>query len=489
MRYTSRTWFSKHLLHAHKYSMEEAEITIVEHFDMPFRKAILRATLPTMPRDDDCPVCYRPKHENPPCMALYDNFGNKIKKDIVKANMKRHMMLMSMKTGEIVGYLCPHCKEQFALFRFYELHIWDNCDHLNPADPIHTITKSMASSSIADSPPPLGSKRAVKASAPKTDTKRKPTSTGVVPVSSREPNFNRYLVTHNLIRVNEVGDGNCMWRALARYIRGHPSRHNFIRDEVVPFMERNPELFRHALPEIGFDDAERAGDYGMYIERMRMNGEEGDNAVLAAAAVFYRITIHYFDVTTGTEYVLNPGATPAGEHPLYMRYHTNDRGDNGHWDTLQPLAAAPAAAPVHLGIIPGLDDAVAEPDAEPAVPSTSDETDGQQEVVPNAGAGSSPATCARCKRPLHLGKICSGAPPDVDTDAAAEPAAEPAAAPADEPDAEPAAQPAAEPTTTPTPSLQPSPTPIFISLVRAPARIANRLPMNNPNFFSSFFSS
>ena len=263
-------------------------------------------------------------------------------------------------------------------------------------------------------------------------------------MSSREPTFKRYLVTHNLIRVNEVGDGNCMLRAIARYFHGHPSRHTDVRARVVEFMANNPGLFIPFLPHIGIEDdrfpPEREATveaFNNYIRRMRMDRQEGDNAFLYAAAVLYRITIYYYDFNTGVEHPINPGATPNGEHPLYLHYVNNGiegHGNNGHWDTLQPLAANNMPWEPPTGIIPGLDD-----DMELAVPIVPDETDGQQEVVPNAGAGSPPATCARCKRPVHLGKVCGGAPSDAEF--AAETAAEAAVA---EPEAEHDAEPEAE---------------------------------------------
>ncbi|CAM9829515.1 unnamed protein product, partial [Phaeothamnion confervicola] len=80
-----------------------------------------------------------------------------------------------------------------------------------------------------------------------------------------------------------VGDGNCLFRALADQITGRQSDHTEIRAKVVGYIEEQRELF-----EAFMEDDEPFGDY---VERMRGGGEWGGHQELYAAAQHFGVHI------------------------------------------------------------------------------------------------------------------------------------------------------------------------------------------------------
>ena len=427
-------------------------------------------------------------------MAFFDINGKNIRTGSFATRTEKKCMLMSKKTGQIVGYLCPKCNQQFATERFYELHIWDHCDHLDPSDPLHAITKSMASTSISDSPPPpLGSKRPVEGSAAKSSNPKRrsedkehagdvagaPAPTGAGSVSSsvsahlrskskssiihigneedgqdEEDWATRLAREHGAERILNPGRGDCLFYSAARAYygdskavvmtrNGKEAAHRVMRLAAADWIEAHPEMWEDGLRgEANVNDdpeaPERYPTFASYLKALRSKRSPlwGGNAEIIALQHIFGLRYNPLGIDTATHAVFIPhnvGGIPGGTIE-WRALHVLHNGAEVHWDTWDPIPPYP-----HNHVV--VEDAPPMPQDSPVA--------------------SPPAICAHCKNPVssHAGKTCRPLfvePPaeripglDTDTEADTEPAAAeaPAAASTEPLDTEPAvaAVPAAAP--------------------------------------------
>jgi len=85
-----------------------------------------------------------------------------------------------------------------------------------------------------------------------------------------------------LQEVEQVGDGNCQFRAISHQLYDTPSWHVLVRRKVVAQMKQDSDYYRGFLAE----------EFESYAEEMSRTGTWGDELTLRAAADCLGITIH-----------------------------------------------------------------------------------------------------------------------------------------------------------------------------------------------------
>ena len=129
--------------------------------------------------------------------------------------------------------------------------------------------------------------------------------------SSNSAKIEEYMTSHGIIRVPIIGDGNCLFRAMADQLGYGESRHREIRDKVVETIRLDKEYFVNFIDEEEIDGVEayceemiKDGMYshGMYGGLMIL-GVWGDDIELEAFRRAYGRAIVIYDASTGTPYV------------------------------------------------------------------------------------------------------------------------------------------------------------------------------------------
>ena len=146
--------------------------------------------------------------------------------------------------------------------------------------------------------------------------------------------FVEALLTEGLEVHRVDGDGNCLFRALARQLYGDEQAYFQVRQEVMGYIVSERDHF-----ELFMEDDEPFDDY---VSRLRTNGEWGGNAEVFAAAQLYRadISIYREDMP---RYVLQCNSGKVSRH-IYLSFH-----GECHYNSLEALEGSRAApAPTRL---------------------------------------------------------------------------------------------------------------------------------------------
>ncbi|BGP58082.1 hypothetical protein JCM8202_006217 [Rhodotorula sphaerocarpa] len=86
-----------------------------------------------------------------------------------------------------------------------------------------------------------------------------------------------------LYAANILGDGNCLFRALADQLYGSPSTHLAIRHEICDYLAANPDRYR-----LFVDEDSVKGGFDGHVREMRQPGTYGTNIELSAFVARYR---------------------------------------------------------------------------------------------------------------------------------------------------------------------------------------------------------
>lgn len=126
------------------------------------------------------------------------------------------------------------------------------------------------------------------------------------PRTSSSAKIEEYMTTRGLIRRPIIGDGNCLFRAMADQLGYGEERHAEIRAKVVEVIRRDREYFAN------FIDSEESDGVNEYCEEMAKDGRSlwltdvgvwGDDIELEAFRRGYGRAVVIYDASTGTPYV------------------------------------------------------------------------------------------------------------------------------------------------------------------------------------------
>jgi OTU-like cysteine protease len=84
--------------------------------------------------------------------------------------------------------------------------------------------------------------------------------------SSNAAKIEEYMTSHGVIRKPIIGDGNCLFRAMADQLGYGESRHREIREKVVETIRLDEEYF------VNFIDEEEIDSVEAYCEEMKKDG-------------------------------------------------------------------------------------------------------------------------------------------------------------------------------------------------------------------------
>jgi OTU-like cysteine protease len=158
---------------------------------------------------------------------------------------------------------------------------------------------------------PKGNPKRNKRSRPNPPSRHTParkTKKRALRAGSHGAKIDEYLVSHGLVRVPILGDGNCLFRALAEQIGLGEGAHEDVRRRVVGRILGEKEYFGN------FIDVEEGESVEAYCDEMRkdgillqgkgvMVGEWGGDIELEGFRREYGRSIVIYDASSGTPYV------------------------------------------------------------------------------------------------------------------------------------------------------------------------------------------
>jgi len=114
-----------------------------------------------------------------------------------------------------------------------------------------------------------------------------------------------------------AGDGNCLFRSISYQVYGDSQYHGVLREKCMDYVEAERTFF------INYID----GDFKEYVNRMRQNGEWGDNVEIQAMSELYgrRVEIYAYRVEPMKTYQRHLG----GDNPIRISYHCRS-----HYNTI-----------------------------------------------------------------------------------------------------------------------------------------------------------
>jgi hypothetical protein len=98
----------------------------------------------------------------------------------------------------------------------------------------------------------------------------------------------RALLQRQILRVEILGDGNCLFRAIALFVYGSPDAHGRVRHELMNHLEAHAESLHTGFDALGATAAE-------YIARTRCDAQWGGYLEMVVAEEVYNRAIFYFD--------------------------------------------------------------------------------------------------------------------------------------------------------------------------------------------------
>lgn len=128
--------------------------------------------------------------------------------------------------------------------------------------------------------------------------------------TSDEINFTKLLAEAGFFIRHMDSDGNCMFRSIADQLTGDAQKYDQYRQDIITYIESHEDHFSFFI-----EDSE---NFGEYIQRMRQDGEWGDQPELCAAAQCLGVNIFVHQVDSPT-YVIRSEAPSARD--IHLSYH------------------------------------------------------------------------------------------------------------------------------------------------------------------------
>lgn len=106
-----------------------------------------------------------------------------------------------------------------------------------------------------------------------------------------------------------AGDGNCLFRSVSHQIYGDAKYHALVREKCMDYVEAEITFFSNYID----------GDVKVYVNRMRQDGEWGDNVEIQAMSEIYsrRVEIYAYNTEPMKTYQRHLG----GSNPIRISYH------------------------------------------------------------------------------------------------------------------------------------------------------------------------
>lgn len=145
-------------------------------------------------------------------------------------------------------------------------------------------------------------------------------------------NLQDYLASLNLKKIPVIGDGNCLFRALAHQLNNSQTYQD-IRLGVCFFMLVNAEYFSKFVSNETFEE---------YLTNMLKDGAWGDNLCIQAFSDIYGVIICIIEIINNeiSEIIIEPRVRPM-ESISHSNYYQNRiiylLFDGLHYDSLKPI--------------------------------------------------------------------------------------------------------------------------------------------------------
>jgi OTU-like cysteine protease len=189
-----------------------------------------------------------------------------------------------------------------------------------------------------------------------------------------EEAFVKGLKSRGLNVVEQEGDGNCLFRAVALQVYGDAEAHPDVRGLVCDFMAKDPAHFGQFVDGETFD---------AYVARKRRDGVHGNNPELQAVCELFNRPIEVYTPESGHLKPINTfqDQYKTGDIPIRLSYH-----DGNHYnaviDPLEPTAGLGLGLP---GLRPGLADKLQLSRAKAESDAVQDEAELRRAVQESAG--------------------------------------------------------------------------------------------------------
>ncbi|CAI2350895.1 unnamed protein product [Caenorhabditis sp. 36 PRJEB53466] len=163
------------------------------------------------------------------------------------------------------------------------------------------------------------------------------------------------LKTRGLIIKEIVGDGSCMFRAIAEQVYGDQEMHGQIRKLCMDYMANNRDHFEQFMTE----------NFESYVERKREDGVQGNHIELQAISEIFARPVEVYEFTLEPINVLNPRPEPdaanapeegaavppiVGQNPPFRLSYHNGSHYNAILDPNVPTIGVGLGLP---GMVPG----------------------------------------------------------------------------------------------------------------------------------------
>lgn len=97
----------------------------------------------------------------------------------------------------------------------------------------------------------------------------------------------KLLREHNLVPVNQPGDGNCLFHSLAYFFREHNLSHLDMRRRLCEYMLANRDTFE----VVAMDSVD---NFDVYVAKMYRSGTLGDGTIIQAFSRLFNVNVCIF---------------------------------------------------------------------------------------------------------------------------------------------------------------------------------------------------
>jgi OTU domain-containing protein 3 len=125
--------------------------------------------------------------------------------------------------------------------------------------------------------------------------------------STNAAKIEEYMTSHGIIRKPIIGDGNCLFRAMADQLGLSQDLHRQIRQKIINTIHRDKDYFVNFIDEDEVDGVEayceEMSKDGSFLCLELMAGVWGDDIELEAFRRAYERALVIYDASTGTPYI------------------------------------------------------------------------------------------------------------------------------------------------------------------------------------------
>lgn len=128
--------------------------------------------------------------------------------------------------------------------------------------------------------------------------------------------YKKYLENDNFEIIEEIADGNCLFRCISRQIYGVPDNHLIIRNRCVDYIKTNKDFFIHFIDS----------DFNSYCNSRRSSGIFADDIEITSACQLYSRNIEIYSYDINNDYkpyiikTFTPLTPPENEIPIRLEY-------------------------------------------------------------------------------------------------------------------------------------------------------------------------